>query len=64
LIIIEDPVRKIGCALLERIERPLGWDISVVEATKINFSFKIKILELLEAVIYSRNPRSYCLDCR
>jgi hypothetical protein len=40
LIIIEDPVRKIGCALLERIERPLGWDISVVGATKINFSFQ------------------------
>jgi hypothetical protein len=37
---MEDPVRNIKFALLERTERPLGWDISVVGAIKINFSFQ------------------------
>ena len=40
MIIMEDPVRKIGFALLERTERSLGGDISLVGATKIDFSFQ------------------------
>ena len=39
MIIMEDPVRKIEFALLERIERPLGWDISVVGGDQNQFFF-------------------------
>jgi hypothetical protein len=39
LIIMEDPVRKIGFALLERTERFLGWDISVVGGDPNRFFF-------------------------
>ena len=65
MIIMEDPVRKIGFALLERTERSLGWDHSVLGGDQNQFFFsKIKILELLEAGIYSENLGSYFLDCR
>ena len=36
---MEDPVRKIGFALLERTERSLGWDISLVGGDPNRFFF-------------------------
>ena len=39
MIIIEDPVRNIEFALLERTERFLGWDISVVGGDPNRFFF-------------------------